>query len=184
MTKLNLQLACQHLEQGNIIAYPTEAVWGLGCDPYNEAAVAKILRLKKRPLDKGLILVAASIDQFTLLLANLTEQQQTALTSTWPGHITWLIPDPQQLVPAWIKGSHQSVALRVSAHPVVRDLCLAYGGPIVSTSANPAGQEEIRSRVVLEEKFADSIDYIVAGELGAAAKPSQMRDLLTGKTIR
>ncbi|MEX0965087.1 MAG: Sua5/YciO/YrdC/YwlC family protein [Pseudohongiellaceae bacterium] len=184
MTKLNIQLACQHLGRGNVIAYPTEAVWGLGCDPQKEAAVNKILALKKRPVEKGLILVAGQINQFEALLSNLSNTQRNTLEASWPGHITWLVPDPEQLIPAWIKGNHQSVAIRVSAHPAVQQLCAAFDGPLVSTSANEAGEEEIRSRLILEQKFAASIDYIVDGELGQAAKPSQMRDLLTGATIR
>ena len=184
VTKLHPQLACQHLKQGKVIAYPTEAVWGLGCDPHNEAAVNKILRLKKRPVHKGLILVGGDIGQFAVLLRNLSSEQRKTLEASWPGHITWLVPDTEQLIPVWIKGSHQSVAIRVSAHPVVRELCAAFDGPIVSTSANEAGEEEIRSRLILEEKFAGSIDYIVDGALGQAEKPSEMRDLLSGKVIR
>jgi len=184
LSKLNIQLACQALEQGNIIAYPTEAVWGLGCDPHNEVAVNKILRLKDRPAHKGLILIAGSIGQFESLLGKLSVEQRDTLDASWPGHITWLVPDPDQLIPNWIKGSHQSVAIRVSAHPVVQELCSTFAGPIVSTSANKAGEEEIRSRLILEEKFADKIAHIVDGELGQAAKPSEMRDLLSGNIIR
>lgn len=184
MTKPNIQLACRHLEQGNVIAYPTEAVWGLGCDPGNEAAVYKILHLKKRPVHKGLILVGADIAQFESLLSELTAEQRNSLEASWPGHVTWLVPDPRQLIPSWIKGEHQSVAIRVSAHPLVQELCVAFAGPIVSTSANEAGEEEIRSRLILEEKFVGSIDYIVDGELGKAEKPSEMRDLLSGNVIR
>lgn len=184
MTKLNLQLACQHLKRGDVIAYPTEAVWGLGCDPRNEAAVHKILRLKNRSVEKGLILVGGDIAQFEALISPLSEAQRQTLEASWPGHVTWLVPDPEQLFPIWIKGSHQSVAIRVSAHPLVQALCALFGGPIVSTSANEAGQEEIRSRPILEEKFISGIDYVVDGALGQAAKPSEMRDLLSGKTIR
>ncbi len=184
VTELNPQLACQHLRQGSVIAYPTEAVWGLGCDPYNEAAVAKILSIKNRPAHKGLILIGGDIEQFTALLNTLSVDQRNTLEASWPGHITWLVPDPEQLIPSWIKGSHQSVAIRVSAHPIVARLCAAFDGPIVSTSANEAGEEEIRSRLILEEKFAGSIDHIVDGELGQAEKPSEMRDLLSGEIIR
>lgn len=184
MTKLNIEVACQNLKQGNIIAYPTEAVWGIGCDPHNEAAVNKVLRLKGRPVHKGLILVGGNIEQFEPILRQLGDAHRDILRRSWPGHITWLVPDPDRLIPQWIKGSHQSVAIRVSAHPVVLELCKAFAGPIVSTSANTAGEEEIRSRVILEEKFADKIACIVDGQLGQAAKPSEMRDLLSGKVIR
>lgn len=184
MDKLNLQLACEHLKQGDVIAYPTEAVWGLGCDPQNEAAVSKILRIKNRAVEKGMILIGGSIEQFESLISRLSEEQREELENSWPGHITWLVPDPEDEIPAWIKGVHQSVAIRVSAHPVVQALSAAFGGPLVSTSANEAGETEIRSKLILEEKFAGSIDFVVDGELGEAAKPSEMRDLATGKTIR
>jgi L-threonylcarbamoyladenylate synthase len=184
VTKLNTQLACQNLKQGNIIAYPTEAVWGLGCDPYSEAAVSEILRLKNRPVHKGLILVSGSIDQFEPLLNKLSRGHKDTLSASWPGHITWLVPDSDKLIPGWVKGGHQSVAIRVSGHPIVQELCSAFGGPIVSTSANEAGEEAIRSRLILEDKFADKIACIVDGGLGQAAKPSEMRDLLSGRVIR
>ena len=184
MAKLNIQLACQNLKQGNVIAYPTEAVWGLGCDPHSEAAVGRILRLKNRPVHKGLILVSGSIDQFEPLLNKLSREHRGKLSNSWPGHITWLVPEYDGLIPKWIKGDHQSVAIRVSGHPIVQELCSAFGGPIVSTSANEAGEEEIRSRLILEDKFAGKIAGIVDGDLGQAAKPSEIRDLLSGKAIR
>jgi L-threonylcarbamoyladenylate synthase len=114
----------------------------------------------------------------------LSTQHKDTLSASWPGHITWLVPDSDKLIPRWIKGDHQSVAIRVSSHPIVQDLCSAFGGPIVSTSANIAGEEEIRSRLILEDKFADKIACIVDGELGQAARPSEMRDLLSGRVIR
>lgn len=184
MTELNIQLACEALKQGNIIAYPTEAVWGLGCDPFNETAVNKVLRLKDRSINKGLILIAGSVDQFEPLLSGLSIEHRSKLDASWPGHITWLVPDPGQLIPQWIKGSHQSVAIRVSAHPVVQELCSTFAGPLVSTSANVAGEEEIRSRVILKDQFADNIACIVDGEIGQAAKPSEMRELYSGNVIR
>ncbi|GJM11997.1 MAG: threonylcarbamoyl-AMP synthase [Pseudohongiella sp.] len=184
MSKLDIQLACQHLRQGDVIAYPTEAVWGLGCDPFNEAAVSTILRLKSRPVEKGLILVAGEIEAFEPLLRELSDEQIATLTASWPGHITWIVPDPKHVTPNWIRGSHQSVAIRVSNHPVVQALSSGFAGPIVSTSANEAGEKEIRSRLILEEKFADSIAGIVEGELGQDGAPSEIRDLVSGETLR
>ena len=184
MTMLNNELAYQNLKQGNIIAYPTEAVWGLGCDPHSEPAVSEILRLKNRPVHKGLILVSGSIDQSEPLLSKLSREHRDTLSASCPGHVTWLVPDTDRLIPGWVKGGHQSVAIRVSAHLAVQELCFAFGGPLVSTSANEAGEEEIRSRLILEDKFADKIAGIVDGYLGQAAKPSEMRDLLSGRVIR
>ncbi len=135
-------------------------------------------------MEKGLLLVAANIDQLKPLISSLDESRLALLESSWPGPTTWLGPDPDNLCPSWIKGKHKSVAIRVSAHPVVCELCEMFGRPIVSTSANRAGSAEIRSRSVLENQFGHSIDYIVAGDLGSESKTSEIRDLVTGKTVR
>lgn len=178
------QQASEFLQQGAVIAYPTEAVWGLGCDPDNEQAVRRILAIKQREVDKGVLLVASDREQIAHLTRSLTAQQSDWLAETWPGPVTWLIPDPDNYYPDWIKGQHSSIAIRVSAHPVVQALCQAFGKPIVSTSANLAGEPEIRSRLKLEQDFASTIDFIVEGELGGASAPSTIRDLVTGATLR
>ncbi len=184
MNKLNIQLACEQLKQGKLIAYPTEAVWGLGCDPNNSGAVGQLLRLKGRPLEKGLILVAANLGQLGALCDSLSSQQLATLESSWPGPTSWLIPDPQNFIPPWIKGDNQSVAVRVSAHIVVQALCVAFGGPIVSTSANVAGKPAIRSRSNLERQFAGKLGCIVSGKLGNESNPSTIKDLVSGEVIR
>ena len=198
--------ACRWLGDGGVIAYPTEAVWGLGCDPLNGDAVRRILRLKGRQQSKGLILVAATMAQIRPLLdalpPGLLQDRLASLESTWPGPLTWLIPDPQGLYPGWIKGEHDSVAIRVSAHPPVQALCDAFGGPIVSTSANRAGEPPIRSLSELEAEFGNGgsdgsgnsggggssekgqVDFIFPAPLGEEKQPSQIRDLITGETLR
>lgn len=176
--------AAKRLREGELIAYPTEAVWGIGCDPFNRKAVRRLLRLKQRPANKGLLLVAAGMDQIGKLLARLSVEQIGKLRETWPGHVTWLVPDPAGLYPEWIRGEHPSVALRVSGHPVVRELCMAFAEPIVSTSANLAGAPEFRSPEAVRRQFGDAIGCIVAGELGGHARPSEIRDLLTGERVR
>lgn len=180
----HLSCATQTLTQGGIIAYPTEAVWGLGCDPWSEAAVEKILKLKQRPMHKGLILVASQWQQFAPLLEALTAAQIEQLEASWPGPTTWLMPDPQGWAPAWIKGQHTSVALRLSAHPLVAALCDRFKAPIVSTSANLAGQAPAKNSLQITHTFADQIDYLVSGELGQSQQPSQVKDLLSGQVIR
>lgn len=184
MSNPSVAQACQHLRAGDVIAYPTEAVWGLGCDPHNEKAVHRVLTLKNREVEKGLILVAADQTQISELLKPLQPEQLRHLDETWPGPVTWLIPDPSQLIPDWVRGEHDTVAIRVSAHPLVQALCKEFGGPIVSTSANLAGQPEIRSRSTLQETFSTSIDYVVDGELGESDRPSEIRDLRTGNVLR
>ena len=177
-----VQQAAREIRAGAVIAYPTEAVWGLGCDPWNEEAVDRLLAIKNRSVDKGLILVADNIRQFDFLLADLPQIWQDQLASTWPGPTTWLVPHQNRL-PEWITGGHPGVAIRVSDHPLVRDLC-ALTGPLVSTSANPSGRPPALSRLRIEQYFAGQLDGVLDGRLGGRKNPSQIRDLLSGAQVR
>lgn len=176
--------AANSLLNGEVLAYPTEAVWGLGCDPENKAATLRLLQIKERPVAKGLILVAGSIDQLQDLLEPLTTAQRKQLLATWPGPNTWLVPDYNDLIPSWIKGDHGSVAVRVSAHPLVVTLCLRFGGPLVSTSANKAGQHPAKTALQVVKRLGREIDGILHGKLGDGKKPSKIIDLLSGQVLR
>jgi L-threonylcarbamoyladenylate synthase len=178
-----LSMARRALRRGGVVAYPTEAVWGLGCDPANAQALQKILDLKSRDADKGLILVAASMAQLGALLDPLPAAQRELLASTWPGPTTWLVPHRNQVHPL-VHGRFPSVAVRVSRHPGVVALCRAFGGPLVSTSANPQGREPALNALTVRRYFGGGIDYLLAGALGDAARPSEIRDLASGRIIR
>lgn len=171
------------LQAGKIIAYPTEAVYGLGCDPTCEAAVTKILAEKNRNVAKGLILIAANIAQIKPYIGELTNDQWKALEASWPGAFTWVVPK-SSLVPAWIHGAFDTVAVRVTAHPVAAALCLRFGKPLVSTSANREAQPPLKDNIAVYQEFGEAIDYIVPGRVGDAAKPTTIKDLLTGKVLR
>lgn len=179
-----LSTAVTCLCDGGVIAYPTEAVWGLGCDPYSESAVQKILRLKARSIDKGLILVGSDIEQFEQLLSPLSADKRAMLQSSWPGPTTWLIEDYNQIIPNWIKGSFSSVAVRVSGHILVQQLCSSFGAPIVSTSLNPAGEAPALSSAAALNYFANDIDLIVEGQLGSSRSPSRIISLDSNQIIR
>ncbi|MFW1677404.1 L-threonylcarbamoyladenylate synthase [Pontibacter sp. JAM-7] len=172
------------LRQGGVIAYPTEAVWGVGCDPYNASAVAQLLAMKRRPEAKGLVLVAACIAQVEPLLQGLSSAQRAQLSATWPGPYTWVIPDPDNQIPSWIRGNSRSVAVRVSAHPVVQTLCQQFGGLLVSTSANPASHAPAKDALRVRTYFGDQLAAVVPGDLGDLAQPTQIRDLTTGQLLR
>ncbi|MDR5900504.1 L-threonylcarbamoyladenylate synthase [Halomonas icarae] len=178
-----IEQAAATLRQGGVIAYPTEAVWGLGCDPDNEEALARLLRLKRRDPAKGVILVAASIDQFDAWLEGLPAEQQAPLAASWPGPNTWLVPHNGRSLPL-VHGEHDRVALRVSAHPLVAALCEAFGGPIVSTSANVASEPPAMSADEVRTLFGTELDAVVEGELGGLARPSTIRDLVSGRVLR
>ncbi|WP_444676777.1 L-threonylcarbamoyladenylate synthase [Halomonas sp. E19] len=179
----SLDAAVAALRAGGVIAYPTEGVWGLGCDPDNDEAVARLLRLKERDPAKGLILVAATIEQFAPWLEGLPPELHAPLVASWPGPNTWLVPDNGR-THALVRGAHDCVALRVGAHAGVAALCQAYGGPVVSTSANKASEPSAMSAAEVREIFGDELDAILAGELGGLDRPSTIRDLRTGQVLR
>jgi L-threonylcarbamoyladenylate synthase len=176
-------VAANLLHAGAVIAYPTEAVWGLGCDPDDVEAVARLLRLKQRDPAKGLILVAASMQQFDDYLSGLAPEQLATLANSWPGPYTWLVPDNGR-APEWIRGEHDKVALRVSAHPLVKQLCRAFGGPIVSSSANISSRPALRRSWQVRAAFGERLDACLEGPLGGSANPSEIRDLVSGQLIR
>lgn len=181
--KDSLDIAVASMRRGGVIACPTESVWGLSCDPNNETAVGELLMLKKRSMEKGLILVAAMQKHFEDLLENLSLSKRALLTESWPGPNTWLVSHHGK-VPSWIVGVHDKVALRVTDHPIMRALCLAWDGPLVSSSANPAGLEPAKTLQEVEAYFPDQLSALVAGETAGRSLPSQIRDLDTGSIIR
>ena len=166
-----------------MIACPTEAVWGLSCDPWSEAAVQRLLDMKSRPREKGLILVAGCMSQLDWLLSGLPRSQLSRLELSWPGPTTWLVPHVGR-IPDWVCGEHDTIALRVSAHPVVAELCRAFGGPLVSTSANRAGAQPAREQFQVWRYFGDHLDGVAPGLLGGNRNPSMIRDLATDAVIR
>ena len=180
---LRLQLAVLALQRGGVIACATEAVWGLSCDPANEEAVHQLLALKRRPMAKGLILVASAQHQLEFLLDDLDIGQRQALSDSWPGPATWLLPHRGR-IPAWICGAHDSVAVRVSDHPAVNALCAAWGGPLVSTSANPTGARPAQEAYQVRRYFRADLDYLLPGRTGSSARPTSIRDLSSGQIIR
>ncbi|HHC73717.1 MAG TPA: tRNA threonylcarbamoyladenosine biosynthesis protein RimN [Thiothrix sp.] len=172
------------IRQGGVVAYPTEAVFGLGCDPQQLTAVKRILQIKQRPVEKGMILLAsqwAQLVDYTMPLTAATEQQVMA---TWPGAVTWLLAAKPN-VSSWVRGQHTTIACRLTAHLPSRALIDACGHAIISTSANPAGLEPARSVAEVEQYFSDTmIDGIFLAAIGENRTPSEIRDSLNGRIIR
>ena len=180
----NSELILQTLQQGELVAYPTEAVLGLGCDPDNEAAVNALLMLKKRPVEKGLILVAKTYSQLLPYIddARIPMDMRTEIFSSWPAAITWLLPASKK-APKWITGDSELIAVRVTQHIVVGQLCELFNKPLVSTSANVSGAQPAMNAQQLYQQFDKSL-LLVEGCLGGENKPSQIRHGLTGQIIR
>lgn len=182
---LTSDAAATALRSGGIVAYPTEAVWGLGCDPFNAEAVQCLLDIKHRPAAKGMIVIAADLAQALphLYWDELPPARRDAILASWPGPNTWLIPCRPQ-VPEWLRGEHDTLAVRITDHPIAAALCRAFGGVVVSTSANRAGEPPARQIEELPTDVLGRLDGWIAGDTSGLAQPSTIRDARTGAILR
>ena len=197
--------AAHWLQQGQLLAYPTESVWGIGCDPFNQQAVEQLLAIKQRPLEKGMIVVTDSVSRLKMLLNSLNEDQRQQVLVSWRNDTdsdvnskqahTWLLPLSENLpvsIPAWITGAHRSVAVRVIDHPLVQQLCrqvVSVHNPygfVVSTSCNPSGQPPALTLSQAQAYFSNSNEQVgyLKGETLGYQLPSQISDARTGQVIR
>jgi len=180
-----LDRAVAALSTGGVIAYPTEAVFGLGCDPQNQAAVARLFALKQRPPTQGVLLIAADFAQVEnfIDLAAVPADALARAQATWPGPHTWIFPRAAS-TPNWLTGAHSGIAVRVTAHALAAALCRAFGGALVSTSANRHGEPPARSTEAVQAAFGAELAYILPGETSGLARPTPIRDVITGEEIR
>ncbi|KFZ28087.1 tRNA(ANN) t(6)A37 threonylcarbamoyladenosine modification protein [Pseudidiomarina atlantica] len=170
---------------GELLAYPTEAVFGLGCDPRNEKAVQKLLELKQRPLEKGVILLAADYSQLVAYVADLKipQDKRFSVFSHWPGPITLVLPASER-TPKWLTGGRDTIAVRVTAHEPARQLCKALGSAIVSTSANVTGEAPLTTASAVREAFGEQIAWVMDAPVGHLATPTKIIDPLTNSVVR
>ncbi len=178
-----MQRAADALLAGGVVAYPTEAVYGLGCLPMEVDAIMRVLTIKNRSVEKGLILIGAEFEQ----LQSMVRMPGAALTrrilASWPGPVTWLLPAAPG-VPHWLTGGSGALAVRVTDHPLAAQLCRSCDSALVSTSANRAGRSPLMSALAVRRQLGREVDYVLAGPLGGRARPSEIRDGRTGKVIR
>jgi L-threonylcarbamoyladenylate synthase len=182
-SRLALKQIARRLHAGAVVGYPTEAVFGLGCDPWNEAAFYRLLALKQRPDSKGVILIAADETQLRPFLGSIAPKIAAQLRASWPGPVTWLVPAAPQ-VPHWLTGGRDTIAVRVTAHAPAADLCRAFGGALVSTSANRSGRAPARTALRTRLLFGPELDAVLTGSVGGLARPTAIYDARTGAVIR
>lgn len=181
---MKLQQIATRLLQDQVVAYPTEAVFGLGCNPLSESAVKKLLDLKQRPMEKGLILVAPNLDFFEPFVdfSRLNEEQLLRLGAHYDRPISWVVPAKSD-VPVFLRGKFERIAVRLCTHPAVQALCEATGFALTSTSANLSGKAPCRTADEVRSQFG--VDFPVLDEgVGGAKNPSEIRDLLTNQLFR
>ena len=171
------------LRAGGLVAHPTEGVWGLACDPLQPRAVLRLLAAKRRDPDKGFILVADSVAALTPYLAEESSKPLATASADWPGPTTWLLPANPE-IPWWLRGAHDSIAVRVSAHPLSAALSHAYGSALVSTSANRSGHVAAKRSWQARDQLGQWLDMLLAGDLQTPGRPSEIRDAASGRTLR
>jgi len=178
-----LRHAVAVLNRGGVIAYPTEGCYGLGCDPRRPGAVQRILRLKRRSWRQGLILIAGRWEHLVPWVDSGDGQAVARARRGWPGPHTWLLA-ARRGVPRRVRGEHETIAVRITAHPLAAALCRHCHHPIVSTSANRHGRPPALTAAQVRAQFGDGVDHILAGPLGGLAGPTSIRDARTGQTLR
>ncbi len=178
-----MQAAANILWEGGVVAYPTEACFGLGCDPKNHVAVERILAMKKRLSAKGLILVADRLEPILPYLAPCDTRLLEKMQEAGPIPVSWVCPAASD-TPHWLKGTHHSIAVRIIRHPPAAELCRIAAMALVSTSANVAGQSPLKSAHAVATEFGPQVDLIIDAPIGEASRPSTVMDLLSGEVFR
>jgi L-threonylcarbamoyladenylate synthase len=179
-----IDAAADALRTGGVVAYPTESVYGLGCDPFDRDAVATVFKLKERPPTQGVLLIASDFEQVAEYIADdISPDAIARARATWPGPFTWIFPR-SNAVPDWVAGSHPGIALRVTAHPIASELCRRFGGALVSTSANRHGEPPSKTAADVRAAFGAQLAYILDGAVGGLDKPTPIRDAVSGEIIR
>jgi L-threonylcarbamoyladenylate synthase len=181
-SRFKLRRAAQVASAGGVIAYPTEAVFGLGCDPDNLKGVLRLLYLKQRRISAGLILIACDYEQLDPWIDPLPEERQR-LESETDTAVTWVVK-AHPLTPTWVTGGRPTIAVRITRHPGAAALCRYTQTPLISTSANRRGKPPAKSAMTVRRCFGSDVDYVLAGPLGGAAKPSEIRLARTGQILR
>ncbi len=171
-----------YLRRGGLIAYPTEFCYGLGCDPRNRRAVLRLLKIKGRPQRKGLILIASKFAQLAAYLQPLTPDQQNILRCDGAMAITYLMP-AKPGCPRWLRGAHDTLAVRITAHSGAAFLCNALDMALVSTSANRSGAKPARTYAQCQRFFGRRV-RVLPGRVGKRKQPSTIRAWMDGKIIR
>jgi L-threonylcarbamoyladenylate synthase len=175
--------ATRKLEAGGIIAYPTETQYGFGCDPFNADAVFRLLALKQRPVHNGLILIAADFSQLEPLLLQLKPDIRKRTIQAQAKPITWVLPCLPE-IPVWLRGRFDTLAVRITRHPLAVKLCREWGGPLVSTSANIHGRPPLRNLLTARRRFNGQLDYLFQDSLNCNAMASEIRDGITNRILR
>ena len=182
MNSKEILIATKILRSGGVVAHACEGVWGLACDPFSRDAAGRVLRIKQRNPDKGLIVIGSKFDDFNAEISALDSNRRSEVEASWPGPETWVAPTNR--FPDWITGGRTTIAFRVPGSLQARQLCRAFGGVLVSTSANQSGSPPAMTENEVARLLGKLIDYILPGHIGKKRRPSRIRNAITGEVLR
>ncbi len=158
----NLETAVSIVNEGGVIVYPTDTVYGLGADAVNRTAVERIYRIKKRPPDQPLsILLADALELFRVSNA-ITDVALVLAEHFWPGGLT-LVIERSSFVPDWVTSGGNTVAVRVPDHPLTIRLIRETGKLLIGTSANLSGSPSATTAEEARRQLGDTIDFVLNG---------------------
>ena len=183
MNAIEVAGAANLIRLGGVVAYPTEACFGLGCDPKDRRAIQRILELKSRPAGMGMIVIAHCIEALLPYLLIKSESILDEPIKSWPGPNTWIFPASAE-ASKYLCTNKCTIAVRVTAHPIAAQLCSLAKGAIVSTSANRHGRLPLRDFGMVCRQMGTKLDWVVRGPIGTQRKPTQIRDAQTGRVLR
>jgi L-threonylcarbamoyladenylate synthase len=184
-TDADISLAAQSLKAGELVAFPTETVYGLGADAFNPSAIAKVFEAKKRPYFDPLIIHIADADSLeriadlSTLDAAVLKKVETLTGSLWPGPLTLILPK-KSLIPDIATSGLKSLALRLPAHPVARKLIRLSTGAVAAPSANRFGCLSPTRAAHVQEQLEGGIDFIIDGGRTGLGLESTILDLCSG----
>jgi L-threonylcarbamoyladenylate synthase len=186
-SRVHVERAARILLAGGVIAYPTEAVFGLGCLPQHRGAVERLLAIKRRSWRKGLLLIGADLSQLTRYVLLPEEPRRREILASWPGAVTWVL-NARPGVPRWVSGvgsrTVPTVAVRLTDHPLARALCERLGHALISTSANLSGRPPLKRALQVRRELGRTVDYVLPGQVGGLARPTAIKDGRTGRVLR
>lgn len=182
-TQLRARRTARCVRAGGVVAYPTEAVYGIGCLPEDQGAVARVLRIKRRSWRKGLLLIGADLEQLERYADFEASPLLDRILAGWPGPYTWVLP-ARKHAPAWVTGGRRTIAVRWTAHPLARFLCYNAGGALISTSANLSRRPPLTTALGVRRALGAELDDVLPGPLGGQKTPTEIRDGMTGRALR
>ena len=156
------QQALQTLRQGGIVAYPTETFYGLAVDPENDRAIKALYSLKKRESQKQLSLLVPDLGVLSSCIPFISKPYQSLIDVFWPGPLTLVFPAKQDTFPC-LTGGSDTLAIRISSHPVAAKLCSLWGRPLTATSANVSGEAAFVAADQVKSQWDDQIASILDG---------------------